>query len=341
MPAADTPLHHDHVMALLSPIQPLLDDPDVSEVMVNGPELVFYERAGQLHGCTHRFENHDALMAAVRAIAQFIGKRVDARHPILEGRLPDGSRVEAVIPPAAPAGPMLALRRFRRVQLDLDELVGAGSLTFEAAQFLRARVLAGANILVSGGTGSGKSALLTVLAAQIPDRERVVVIEDAQELQLRRSHLVQLEACELGGAQRASVTIRELLRATLRLRPDRIIVGEIRGAEALDLVHAMTSGHGGGLSTIHASHPYDALRRLEMYCLLADAGLGVQVLRPQIASAIDLVVQMDRSASGGRRVTHVCEVEGFGATGFRVTDRFSLDAHGALQPNEQPTRRAS
>lgn len=325
-------LSEHHLEELLAPVGELTADGQVSEIMINGPCSVFFERGGRIHPFSGGFGDRERLMALVRAVAQYLGKQVSPERPILEGRLPDGTRIEAVIPPAAPTGPVLSLRRFSGRRLGLDELLASGSLTQRAAHYLAGRVTAGDNVLVSGGTGSGKTSMLNVLSSFIPQGERVIVIEDARELQLQSDHVVQLEARPPDAHGRGCVTIGDLFRATLRLRPDRIVVGEIRGEEALDLVQAMTSGHGGGLSSIHASHPTDALHRLETCCLMANLPLGVAALRPRIASAIDLIVQTDRRRDGLRRVTHISAIEGFGDVGYRITPRFALDGSDALAP---------
>lgn len=325
-------IHHQNLMRLLHPVTHLLDDTGVSEVMINGPDEIYFERGGRLERAPTRFDSPEALRAAVTAMAQYAGVHVDAERPILEGRLPDGSRVEAVLPPAAPAGPMVAIRRFRSVQLTPQAMVASGFMSSAVAQLLCDAVRARQNILVSGGTGSGKTTLLNVLAAFIEPDERVIVIEDARELQLQKDHVVQLEARPGDLRGRGRVTIRDLFRASLRLRPDRIVVGELRAGEALELVQAMTSGHGGSLSTIHASHPRDALSRLETLCLMSDVDLPLMAIRTQIASAVDLVVQTDRGRAG-RRISQVARVTG-GEHGYAITPLSGVDdraePHGGL-----------
>lgn len=298
-----------HAIAqFFAPLSPLLDDPAVSEVMVNGYDRVFVERKGRIERVEASFPSEAALMSALRVLAQYVGRPFDSEHPILEGRMPDGSRVEAVLGDLAKGGTHVAIRRFTRDRLEIDALVRGGSLSAEAAQFLRDAVETKHNILVAGGTGTGKTSLLNVLTGFIPDGERVVVLEDARELQPRGEHVVQLESRPADERGRGGVSIRALFKATLRLRPDRIVVGEIRDGAALDLIQAMTSGHGGCLSTLHASHPRDALSRLETMALMADLELPLVALRAQIASAVDLVVQLDRLRGGERVVSHVAEV---------------------------------
>ncbi len=293
---------------LLSPLEVHLADPEVSEILVNGPHEVFVERRGRLEPSTARFDSSAALLSALRGVAQFAGRPLGAEHPILEAHLPDGSRLEAVLPPLAPRGPHVAIRRFGVSTLDLPSLVARGSLSREGAALLTELVDKKKNVLVSGGTGSGKTSLLRCLAALSPPDERIVVIEDARELELALPHVVSLLARPADERGRGAVGIRDLFKATLRLRPDRIVIGELRGGEALELIQAMTSGHGGCLSTVHASHPLDALRRVETLALMSDVQLPLAALRAQIASAIDVVVQTSRLPNGRRAVTHIAEV---------------------------------
>lgn len=313
------------LLGFLEPVRPFLDDPSVTEIMINGPDQIYIERSGRIERTDARFEGREALLAALRNAAQFVGKSVDEHRPILEGRLPDGSRIEAILPPAAPDGPHVAIRRFSKHTLTIDRLVALGALTQEAASILEAFVVAKLNVLVAGGTGSGKTSLLAALSAFVPESERVVVIEDARELQIPREHVVQLEARPPDPRGRGVVSVRDLFRATLRMRPDRVIIGEIRGGEALDLIQAMTSGHGGCLGTLHATYPRDTLGRLETMALMSDLALPLSALRMQIASAIDVVVQVSRRADGARLVTHVTAVEDFDlARGeYRLVDLFA------------------
>lgn len=322
------------VLQLLAPIRPFLDDPSVSEVMINGPSRIYVERRGKLERTDARFDDGEALNAALRNIAQYVGKHIDEQRPILEGRLPDGSRVEAVLPPAAPGGPHVSIRRFFKETLTVERLVEFGALTPLAAEMLRLLVAAKLNVLVAGGTGSGKTSLLNALSSFIPDDERVVVIEDSQELQLQQEHVVQLEARPPDPRGRGAVSVRDLFRASLRMRPDRIVVGEIRGGEALDLIQAMTSGHGGCLSTLHATYPRDTLSRLETMALMSDTELPLHALRLQLASAVDLVVQTARFGDGSRKVSHVSEVVSFSTAedGYVLRDvfarRYARDSDG-------------
>jgi pilus assembly protein CpaF len=293
------------------PIAPFLSDPTVSEIMINGPRQIYVERRGKLELTSARFASSEALMAALRNLSQYVGKPLSEAHPILEGRFPDGSRVEALIPPVAPDGPSVSIRRFFRETLTALRLVELGSLPELAAQTLEACVISKLNVLIAGGTGSGKTSLLNALSGFIPEGERVVVIEDSREVQFQKPHVVQLEARPAAGQGRAAVTIRDLFRATLRMRPDRVIVGEIRGGEALDILQAMTSGHGGCMGTLHASHPKDALTRLETMAMMSDIDLPLAALRNQVGSGVELLVQVSRLADGSRKVTHITEVLGF------------------------------
>jgi len=317
------------ILQFFEPIRPYLEDASVSEVMINGPDEIFVEKKGRLHKVDARFPSHDALMAALRNLSQFMGRQLDVHHPILEARLPDGSRVEAIIPPAAPDGPSVAIRRFFKDTLTIEKLLEFGSLTRDASQALRAFVACKQNIIVAGGTGSGKTSLLNCLSSFAFPEERVVVIEDARELQLQLPHVVQLEAQEADPRGRGKITIRDLFKATLRMRPDRIVVGEIRSGEAIELIQAMTSGHGGCLSTVHATYPHDTLNRLETMALMSDVEIPLVALRAQIASAIDFIVQTARQIDGSRSVSHITEVLGYDhQDGYQLADVFVRKFHG-------------
>lgn len=299
------------LLQFLAPIRPFLDDPAVSDIMINGPFQIYVEKKGMLHLTNARFETREALVAALRNAAQFVGKHVDEMKPILEGRLPDGSRIEAILPPAAPDGPCVSIRRFFKETLTVERLVNFGALTPDVASALQALVVAKLNILIAGGTGSGKTSMLNALSSFIPEGERVVVIEDSRELQLQRQHICMLEARPPDPKGRGEVTIRDLFRATLRLRPDRIVVGEIRSGEALDLIQAMTSGHGGCMSTLHATYPRDTTSRLETMAMMSDIDMPLTALRIQLASAVNIICQVSRLQDGSRKITHITEVLGF------------------------------
>ena len=301
-------LYEQTLEHLLEPIQELLLDGTVSEVLINTFDEIYVERRGRLSRVPHHFEDEAALRAALRNVCQFVGKRLTPESQSIEARLPDGSRVHVIQPPAAPAGLCAAIRKFQSVELDLASLVTKGSVSKEAGDFLAQSVELAKNVLVSGGTGSGKTTLLNALSSAIPEAERVIVIEDSSELQLQQEHVLCLEAKPSDHNKRGGVSIRELFRASLRMRPDRIVVGECRGGEALDMIQAMTSGHSGSMSTLHADTPYDALNRLETMSLMANVELPLHALRQQIASALDLLVQTARLRDGRRCITAICEV---------------------------------
>jgi pilus assembly protein CpaF len=299
------------LLSFFAPVRPYLDDPSVSEIMINGPDQIYVERKGVLTRVDARFDNREALTAAVRNLSQYVGKPVSAERPILEGRMPDGSRVEAILPPVAPDGPHVSIRRFFKETLTVARLVELDSLTADAADALRAFVVAKCNVLVAGGTGSGKTSMLNALSGFIPDGERVVVIEDSREVQFQKPHVVQLEARPADAKGEGAITIRDIFRATLRMRPDRVVVGEIRGGEALDIVQAMTSGHGGCMGTLHATYPRDTLTRMETMAMMSDVEMPLAAMRTQIGSGIQIIVQVARLQDGSRKVTHVTEVLGF------------------------------
>ena len=318
------------LLQFFAPIVPFLDDPAVSEVMINGPNQIYIERKGQLELTDAKFPSREALLAALRNLSQFVGKLVNEEHPILEGRLPDGSRVEALIPPVAPEGPHIAIRRFFKETLTVQRLVEFGSMPGIAAASLQAFVISKLNIIIAGGTGSGKTSMLNALSGFIPDGERVVVIEDSREIQFQKPHVVQLEARAADPKGRGGVGIRDLFRATLRMRPDRVIVGEIRGGEALDIVQAMTSGHGGCMGTLHASYPKDTLTRLETMAMMSDVEMPLAAMRQQIGSGVQMIVQVSRLQDGSRKVTHITEVTGFDldTQKYRLQDIFVRKYHG-------------
>jgi pilus assembly protein CpaF len=302
----------------LGPLEPLLADPSVDEVMVNGPGSVWVERAGRLEAAGVAFSGEAELLHAIERILAPLGRRVDEASPLCDARLADGSRVNVVIPPLALSGPCLTIRRFRRQGFSLDDLVENGTVSVELAGFLARCVRARASVLVSGGTGSGKTTTLGALSGALPEGERIVTIEDAAELRLRQPHVVRLEARPANLEGRGEVTIRQLVRNALRMRPDRIVVGEVRGAEALDMLMALNTGHEGSLTTVHANSPPDALRRVETLALMAGVGLPHAAVREQLASALQLVVHQARGADGRRRVEAVAEVVRLGdAAGTR------------------------
>jgi pilus assembly protein CpaF len=292
----------------LGPLEPLLADPSVDEVMVNGPGSVYVERRGRLERAAVEFAGEAELTHAIERVLAPLGRRVDEASPLCDARLADGSRVNVIIPPLSLSGPCLTIRRFRREGFSLRELVAGGTLPAEVAEFLAVAVAARASVLVSGGTGSGKTTTLNALSGAIPGEERIVTIEDAAELRLRQRHVVRLEARPANLEGRGEVTIRQLVRNALRMRPDRIVVGEVRGAEALDMLQALNTGHDGSLTTVHANSPEDALRRVETLALMAGVGLPHAAVREQVASALDLVVHQARLPDGSRAVELVAEV---------------------------------
>jgi pilus assembly protein CpaF len=302
----------------LGPLEPLLRDPAVDEVMVNGPGAVWVERGGRVERAAVAFGSEAELRHAIERILAPLGRRVDEASPLVDARLPDGSRVNVVIPPLALDGPVLTIRRFRRRGFSADELVEAGTLNPPLRDFLARCVRARLNLLVSGGTGSGKTTTLNALSAFIPDGERIVTVEDAAELRLQQPHVVRLESRPANLEGRGEVSIRGLVRNALRMRPDRIVVGEVRGAEALDMLAAMTTGHDGSLSTVHAGSAEEAVRRIETLALMADVALPHAAVREQVADAVDVIVHQARMRDGARRVTGVAEVVRVaGAVGVR------------------------
>jgi pilus assembly protein CpaF len=315
-------------MTGFGPIQPLLDDPDVSEVMVNGPKKVFVEKKGQLTKSGVTFDDDDHVLRVIDRIILPLGRRVDADSPTVDARLPDGSRVNAVIRPVSIDGPCITIRKFKKDKLSIQQLVDYGSLTQNMAEFVRACVLAHLNIVISGGTGSGKTTLLNVLSSFIQEEERIITIEDAAELQLQQDHVLRLETKTANIDGSGMVTIRDLVRNSLRMRPDRIVVGECRGGETLDMLQAMNTGHDGSLTTLHANTPRDALSRMETMVLMAGMDLPLKVVRQQISSAVDLIIQQTRLKDGSRKVTAVTEVAGMEGEIVVLTDIFKFEQTG-------------
>jgi pilus assembly protein CpaF len=291
------------------PLERLLSDESVSEIMVNGPHRIWVERQGRLYETALRFNDDSHLRRIINKMVAQVGRRIDESSPMVDARLPDGSRVNAVIPPLSLSGPLVTIRKFHQKRFDLDELVRIDTLSREAVDFLTRCIQAQLNIVISGGTGTGKTTLLNALSSRIPDADRIVTIEDAAELQLNQRHVLRLEGRPKNIEGEGEVSIRDLVRNSLRMRPDRIIVGEVRGAESLDMLQAMNTGHDGSLTTVHANAPRDALSRIETMVLMAGFELPLRAIRGQICSALDLIIQLDRVEDGSRRVTSITEVQ--------------------------------
>jgi len=307
----------------LDPIKTFLQDDSVTEIMVNGHDEIYVERRGQLEETNARFESPDALLSAVHNVAQYVGREIDELRPILDARLPNGSRVHAVIPPSARRGTYLTIRKFSKERLTLQDLLDFGSISESAKEFLEVCVRLRKNIIVSGGTGTGKTSLLNALSKAIPEEERVVVIEDSSELRLTQKHCLYLESQQGDSQGRGKLTIRQLFVASLRMRPDRILVGEVRGGEALDMIQSMLSGHSGSLTTVHANSAHDALIRLETLSLMSDVAIPVYVARAQVASAIHLIVQIARfSEDGSRKIVGISEIIGLENGEYKIQDLY-------------------
>jgi pilus assembly protein CpaF len=310
------------------PIEPLLKDPTINEVMVNGPRQVYVERQGKLELTDVVFQDDDHVMRVIDRIVSPLGRRIDESSPTVDARLPDGSRVNAIIPPIALNGPTVTIRKFSKDPFTVEDLIRFGTFTAEMATFLKACVEARLNIIVAGGTGSGKTTMLNVLSSFIPDDERIVTIENAAELQLRQDHVVRLESRPPNIEGKGEITIRDLVINSLRMRPERIVVGECRGGEALDMLQAMNTGHDGSMTTAHANSPRDTLSRLETMCLMAGMDLPVRAIREQIAAAVDLIVQQERLKDGSRKITSVTEVQGMEGDVIVMQDIFTFQQTG-------------
>ncbi len=314
----------DAISTLLAPLSDLLKDPSITEIMINGPHEIFIEKKGLIYRTPNRFSDDEALMASMRAIAQSVGRVIDSEHPRLDARLPDGSRIAVVIPPMAKCGTTVAIRKFSEEKLGLKDLISFGSISPDGARFLDCCMYLGKNTLVSGGTGSGKTTMLNVLGGRMPKTQRLLIIEDAAELQIKAEHVVRFETRKENKDRGIKeVSIRDLMESALRLRPDRIIVGEVRGPEALDLLNAMGTGHEGSMGTVHANSPIDACTRLETLCLMGETRIPPDAIRKMVGSALQMIVQCSRYHDGGRRTSHISEVLGVDEHGrYVVRDIF-------------------
>jgi pilus assembly protein CpaF len=310
------------------PIEPLLADETITEIMINGSQSIYIERKGMIEKVNTAFESDEHLMRIIDRIVAPLGRRIDESSPYVDARLPDGSRVNAIIPPLSLVGPVLTIRKFAKTPLTIENMIDFGTITPEAIEFLKACVIARLNIVVSGGTGSGKTTFLNILSGFIPNRERILTIENAAELQLRQEHVVTLESRPPNIEGKGEVSIRDLVINSLRMRPDRIIVGECRGGEALDMLQAMNTGHDGSLTTIHSNSPRDTLARLETMTLMAGMDLPLKAIREQVASAINLIIHQERMKDGSRKVVNIAEVQGMEGDVIVMSDIFVFEQTG-------------
>ncbi len=326
---SESPADQEGYLQALGPLRILLEDDNLTEIMVVGPEMVYVEAHGRIVLTDVRFTDTDHLMKVIDLIVSAVGRRIDTRQPLCDARLLDGSRVNAVVPPIAIDGPLLTIRKFAKERMRVTDLIHFGTLTEAAASFLQACVLARANILISGGTGSGKTTLLNICSGFIPPDERIVTVEDAAELQLHQEHVCRMESRPPDVRGEGRIGIRELVINALRMRPDRIVVGEVRGGEALDMLQAMNTGHDGSMTTVHANTPRDSLARLETQVLMGGIELPAKAIRQQIASAINIVVQLNRLRDGSRKITAISEVLGMEGETITMQDIFLMKAEGS------------
>jgi len=323
-------------------LQPLLEDPQVTEIMVNGTQPVYVEKAGLLSETDIRFNNDDEILRIIDRIVLPLGRRVDAENPTVDARLPDGSRVNAVVPPVAIDGPLLTIRKFAQDKYSIEQLIDMGTMTDHMTTFIQACVVSRLNILITGGTGSGKTTMLNAISGFIPEGERIITIEDAAELKLQQKHVVRMESKMPSLVDRKGVNMRDLVRNALRMRPDRIVIGEVRGAECLDMLQAMNTGHDGSMTTLHSNSPRDAIYRMETMTLMSELDLPIKVIRAQIASAIDLIIHLSRLKGGNRTITYITEISGMEADTVVMSDIFKfeqtgIDRTGAVMGELRPT----
>lgn len=317
------------VQVFLNPVLEYLTDDSVTEVMINGPKQIFIERSGNVTAVDAKFDDEQALMAAVRNISQYVGRPVSEEAPFLDARLPDGSRIHAVVPPVAKNGTTVCIRKFSKNKLELKDLIAKGALTPDAARFIDVCLFLKKNIIVSGGTGSGKTTILNILASRCQPEQRIVVLEDSSELRIHNKHVVYFEGRPANEYGKGTVTLRDLVKSSLRLRPDRVIVGEVRGGEALDLISSMNTGHSGSMGTVHSNNPKECLTRLETLALMTESEVPVQAVRAQVASAIQIVIQLSRLQDGSRKVTHISECLGMDLQGnYQTNDIYLFEQWG-------------
>jgi len=317
------------VQVFLKPVLGFLKDDSVTEIMINGPKNIFIERAGHLERANVAFDDEQALMAAVRNISQYVGRPISEEAPFLDARLPDGSRIHAVVPPIAKNGTTVCIRKFSKNKLELKDLITRGALTPDAARFLDVCLYLKKNLIISGGTGSGKTTILNILASRCQPEQRIVVLEDSAELKIHNQHVVYFEGRPANEYGKGTVTLRDLVKSSLRLRPDRVIVGEVRGGEALDLISSMNTGHSGSMGTVHSNNPKECLTRLETLALMTDSEVPVQAVRAQVARAIQIVVQLSRLQDGSRKITHISECLGMDLQGnYQTSDIYLFEQSG-------------
>ncbi len=317
------------IQAFLSPVLEYIKDDSITEIMINGPSQIFIERGGSIERVDAKFEDENSLMAAVRNISQFVGRPIDNDHPFLDARLPDGSRIHAVVPPVARSGTTVCIRKFSREKLSLKDLIVRGSLNTDAARFLDVCLYLKKNMIVAGGTGCGKTTVLNILCSRVSPAQRMVALEDSSELKISHDHILYFETRPPNELGKGAVSLRDLVRSSLRLRPDRIIIGEVRGGEALDLIASMNTGHSGSMATVHANSPRETLVRLETLSLMNDTEVPISAVRAQVASAIQVVIQLSRMQDGSRKFTHITEVLGMDLKGaYNTQDLYTFEQLG-------------